>query len=135
VNIPYADKTIYFFPIFADAFSFYNESLAEGDYNIEKGDWDIEMEVTGIRLSGSGTPLPYGLQIGKQTKEQIIAFYEEDPAFVWEDDLIQYFYYDLDADGNLPEGVDLYATGNISYIFDENYVLKEFLLQWMYYDL
>jgi hypothetical protein len=135
VNIYYYDMVIYFSPIFADAFSFYDRSLSEDTYPIEEIDWDITLDVISIRIFDPTTQLPYGLKIGATTREQIIAFYGEEPAFTFEYDLIQYNYYDLDKNGNLPDGVDVYGTGNISFLFDENDVLDTVIVEWSYYDL
>jgi hypothetical protein len=135
VTVFYYDMVIYFTPIFADAFSFYDQSLAEDTYPVGEADWDIAMDVLSIRIINANTPLPYGFEIGMTTKDQIIAFYGEDPAFAFEYDVIQYNYYDLDKNGNLPEGVDVYGTGNIAYLFDESGVLDTVLVEWRYYDL
>ena len=135
VKMFYYDKIVYFIPISADSFSLYDQSLEEGEYDLGESDWNIEMEILSIRVFGEDVWLPYGFQFGETSKDQIIAFYGEEPAFVYEHEVIQYYYYDFDENGNLPEGVDAYGTGSISYLLDQNGVLNEMLVDWRYFDL
>jgi hypothetical protein len=122
----------------AELFSFYKEDLEEGRYELDENDKNLEIDILSLTFNNESTKLPYGITIGKTTKEQIIAYYPENTYYSWEDkeyviDMIMYYYNFRDEKGELPEYTGL--EGGIAYMFDKNKVLNEVTIKWYYFDL
>lgn len=132
-----------------DSFSFYAESLSEGDYGLSDEDKDLKLDVLSLVIAGEEAELPFGISIGHSSKTDVIDAYPvKDPYTLSSDeppyhDSVFYDYAFLDEAGNLPEDVSItdlpdntiYQTGHIAYIFDENEVLQQAEVQWRFADL
>ena len=117
-------------------FSFYEEGLEKGRYELDEDDKDLVVDILRVSFNSEDTELPYGIRIGYNTKSEIKELYPEDTYYSWINkdtgiDMIGYDYNFPDENGEL----QIDWAGVIAYYFDENEVLAQVSIQWYYFDL
>ena len=144
VTAEFPDLRVYFFPGGAGNFSFYTEGLAAGDYELSEGDKGLQYEILSLHIYSSlQFKLPYGIEIGTSTRDEILNIYPEGAGFTYrseegEDffDLVSYYYGFSDEGSGFPEGYsDSGLPGNVNYFMDGNGVLSSVNVDWYYFDL
>lgn len=129
-------------------FSFYNEvkkAVLEKESNddeyfeslkfdLNEADKNLDLRVLNLLISDKTKEFPYGIRIGKSTKSQIVSFYPVDSGEYNYENEIRYIYGFRDEDGNLP---DIMKTtyGGMSYLFDENEMLQEVSIRWLWFSV
>ena len=126
-RINFAHENVELF-LFSDSVTF------DGDYTLNEVDKNLEMEIMAVSSYDPTTELPYNFKIGQSTKKQIMESYSANSSYTLKDnsssiDLVSYFYAFPDKDGNLPEWNDT-KSGSIDYLFDENEVLMQVIVNW-----
>jgi hypothetical protein len=87
VMMGYSNVVVQFMPTEAVKFTYVDKSLGfDGTYEIDKKDWDLKMDISGVMISGPGIVLPFGLEVGKSTKQQVIDAYGIPPTYEWAGD-------------------------------------------------
>ena len=123
-----------------EQFSFYEENLPVGEYYLSSKDYDIELNILGILITGSDheESLPFDIRIDNSTKKEIIDYYDSTPHIYYNDYLeLEEYTYDYayyNDDGTFTDEYE-HLKGFITYRFDENGMLKNVLIQWHYSDL
>ena len=143
VRVEFELLMIYFFPENAAAFSFYNDSLEAGDYELGAGDREMKLEVLGLDIYAKGIILPYEIQIGSSTKSEVIKAYpagaisfsqlvDESDAYA---DIVSFAYDFNESERPSAEFAHSGQPGSVMYIFDENEVLNNANIGWYYFDI
>lgn len=136
IGIAFEDIEIILFTEDATVFSFYDESLEFGNYDLNAGDKDLALEILFLNFTDPELALPYGVEIGKSTIADFISVYPESPAFFdqlkEESDSYRmiYRYRFYAGDGDLRE--EYYRkSGYVDYYFDENEILTRVRIIWL----
>ena len=134
VRIEFENFRINFAHENVERFSFSDSVTSDGDYTLNEVDKNLEMEIMAVSSYDPTTELPYNFKIGQSTKKQILESYPSNASYTLNDnsssiDLVSYFYAFPDKDGNLPEWNDI-NSGRIDYLFDENEVLVQVIVNW-----
>ena len=146
-SVALPDMKIDFWLESAERFSFYDETLEAGNYELDGNDRELEFIVHVITLENAGKNLPYGIKIGESTKEQVFGAYDIPNAYTYADtyewegeeytvDEVVYWYAPLMPQVEWEGGGGYYTwgPGHVAYSFDEAGVLESVRLQYAFFD-
>ena len=141
VRIKFASIVVHFAKKDVTCFSFYKDSLEQGDYDLDDNDRNLEMVIVALFMYDSKIEFPYDLKIGESIKSQVLEAYpttitssyqsENSDPYI---DLISYSYAFFEDGEKLSEGVYV-DVGTVSYLFDESEVLNRVNIEWASFDL
>ena len=152
VNILFEGFGVYFDGEPAERFSFYEESIESGSYDLSESDKDLELLILDLRFVDTNVSLPHGIKIGQTAKSQVLEAYPAGSAYTYQSegvsdsgeeyfvDELNYFYGFRDEEGNLPEWTPppwepRFEIGFIGYFFDKSEILTIVMVRWWHFDI
>ena len=120
VVITYPNASIAFAEIEASKFSSIGGLVGDqGITDLSKKDWDLQMKVLSVIITGQGGKMPNGLEIGKSTKSDIVAAFGNNPSTEYAGDDGGFLAYDYTFSGE---------PGQLMLYYDKKEVLESVML-------